>query len=70
MIGFGNRIGSDFDNVSQRLVYNYIATQPDFRLFPRRSRASTRSASSTISSPAFFTALYHNPADRDDDGAG
>ena len=28
---FENRIGADFGNVSQRLVYNYIATQPDFR---------------------------------------
>ena len=31
---FENYIGADFDNVSQRLVYNYIATQPDFRSIP------------------------------------
>jgi hypothetical protein len=31
---FEKRIGTDFDNVSQRLVYNYIATQPDFRPVP------------------------------------
>jgi hypothetical protein len=38
---FENRIGTDFDNVSQRLVYNYIATQPDFRSIPSDAASET-----------------------------
>ena len=35
---FEKRIGTDFDSVSQRLVDNYIATQPDFMPIPSEVR--------------------------------
>lgn len=61
MIGFGNRIGSDFDNVSQRLVYNYIATQPDFRPVPSKIASEHAQRQFYDFIAGVFTALYHNP---------
>ncbi len=59
---FENRIGADFDNVSQRLVYNYIATQPSFRPIPSAvaSEAAQRQLYDFIA--GIYTALYHDPA--------
>lgn len=59
---FENRIGADFDNVSQRLVYNYIATQPDFRpvLSGVASEAAQRQFYDFIG--GIYVALYHDPA--------
>ena len=55
------RIGTDFDNVSQRLVYNYIATQPDFRPIPSEvaSEAAQRQFYDLIG--GIYAALYHDP---------
>ncbi len=56
-----NRIGTDFDNVSQRLVYNYIATQPDFRPIPSEvaSEGAQRQFYDWIG--GIYAALYHDP---------
>lgn len=61
MMGFGNRIGTDFDNVSQRLVYNYIATQPDFRPVPSEVASETAQRQFYDFITGIFTALYHDP---------
>jgi hypothetical protein len=55
------RIDADFDNVSQRLVYNYIATQPDFRPIPSEvaSEAAQRQFYDWIG--GIYAALYHDP---------
>ena len=59
---FENRIGTDFDNVSQRLVYNYIVTQPDFR--PVASEVASESAQRQLYDfiAGIYLALYHDPA--------
>jgi hypothetical protein len=59
---FGNRIGTDFDNVSQRLVYNYIATQPDFRSIPSDAASETAQRQLYDFIAGIFTALYRDPA--------
>lgn len=59
---FENRIGADFDNVSQRLVYNYIATQPDFRLVPSDAVSETAQRQLYDFIAGIYMALYHNPA--------
>jgi hypothetical protein len=58
---FENRIGTDFDNVSQRLVYNYIATQPDFRLIPSDAASETAQRQIYDFIAGIYTALYHDP---------
>jgi hypothetical protein len=57
-----NRIGTDFDNVSQRLVYNYIATQPDFRPVPSDAASETAQRQFYDFIAGIYTALYHDPA--------
>jgi hypothetical protein len=59
---FENRIGTEFDNVSQRLVYNYIATQPEFRPIP--SDAANENAQRQLYDfiTGIYTALYYTPA--------
>jgi len=61
-MGFENRIGTDFDNVSQRLVYNYIATQPDFRSIPSGVASETAQRQLYDFIAGIYTALYHDPA--------
>jgi hypothetical protein len=58
---FENRIGTDFDNVSQRLIYNYIATQPDFHpvLSDTASETAQRQFYDFIC--GIYVALYHDP---------
>ncbi|HNT77439.1 MAG TPA: hypothetical protein PKH77_20695 [Anaerolineae bacterium] len=59
---FENRIGADFDNVSQRLIYNYIATQPDFRPIPSDAASETAQRQFYDFIAGIYTALYHDPA--------
>ena len=59
---FENRIGTDFDNVSQRLVYNYIATQPDFRSIPSDAASETAQRQLYDFIAGIYTTLYHAPA--------
>lgn len=59
---FDNRIGTGFDNVSQRLVYNYIATQPAFRPVPSDAASETAQRQLYDFIAGIYTALYHNPA--------
>jgi len=59
---FENRIGTDFDNVSQRLVYNYITTQPDFRPVPSDAASETAQRQLYDLLGGIYTALYHDPA--------
>lgn len=59
---FENRIGADFDNISQRLVYNYIATQPDFRPIPSDAASETAQRQLYDFIAGIYTALYHDPA--------
>jgi hypothetical protein len=59
---FENRIGTDFDNVSQRLVYNYIATQPDFRPIPSDAASETAQRQLYDFVGGIYTALYQDPA--------
>ncbi|MCU0520647.1 MAG: hypothetical protein MUF84_08150 [Anaerolineae bacterium] len=58
---FENRIGTDFDNVSQRLTYNYIATQPDFRPVPSDAASETAQRRLYDFIGGIYTALYHDP---------
>ena len=58
---FENRIGSDFDNVSQRLVYNYIATQPDFRPVPSGVASETAQRQFYDFVCGIYITLYHDP---------
>jgi hypothetical protein len=58
---FEKRIGTDFDNVSQRLVYNYIATQPDFRPIPSEVASETAQRQLYDFIAGIYTALYHDP---------
>ncbi len=58
---FENRIGTDFDNVSQRLVYNYIATQPGFRPIPSDAASETAQRQLYDFIGGIYTALYHDP---------
>ena len=58
---FENRIGTDFDNVSQRLVYNYIATQPAFRPVPSDAASETAQFQAYDFICGVYTALYHDP---------
>lgn len=58
---FENRIGSDFDNVSQRLIYNYIATQPDFRPIPSGAASETAQRQLYDFIAGIYTMLYHDP---------
>jgi hypothetical protein len=58
---FENRIGTDFDNVSQRLVYNYIATQPGFRPIPSDAASETAQRQLYDFITGIYTALYHDP---------
>jgi hypothetical protein len=60
-MALGNRIGNDFDNVSQRLVYNYIATQPDFRPVPSDTASETAQRQFYNFVCGIYTALYHDP---------
>lgn len=57
-----NRIGTDFDNVSQRLVYNYIVTQPGFRPIPSEVSSETAQRQFYDFVCGIYTALYHAPA--------
>ena len=59
---FENRIGADFGNVSQRLVYNYIATQPDFRPIQSKVACQTEQRQLYDFIVGIYTALYHDPA--------
>lgn len=59
---FENRIGTGFDNVSQRLVYNYIATQPDFRPVPSDAASETAQRQFYDFIAGIYTALYNDPA--------
>ncbi len=59
---FENRIGTGFDNVSQRLVYNYIATQPDFRPVPSDAASETAQRQLYDFVAGIYTALYNDPA--------
>jgi hypothetical protein len=59
---FENRIGTDFDNVSQRLLYNYIATQPDFRSIPSDAASETAQRQLYDFIAGIYTTLYHDPA--------
>ncbi len=59
---FENRIGTGFDNVSQRLVYNYIATQPDFRPVPSDAASETAQRQLYDFIAGIYTALYNDPA--------
>ena len=56
-----NRIGTDFDHVSQRLVYNYIATQPDFRSISSDAASKTAQRQFYDFIGGIYTALYHAP---------
>ncbi len=58
---FEKRTGTDFGNVSQRLVYNYIATQPAFRpvLSDVASETAQRQFYDFIC--GVYTTLYHDP---------
>jgi len=58
---FANRIGTDFDNVSQRLIYNYIATQPDFRPIPSGAASEPAQRQLYDFIAEIYTALYHDP---------
>ncbi len=60
-MNFENRIGSDFDNVSQRLVYNYIATQPELRPVPSDAASETAQRQFYDFVCGIYTALYHDP---------
>ncbi len=60
-MNFENRTGTDFDNVSQRLVYNYIATQPDFRPTPSDAASETAQRQLYDFIAGIYTALYHDP---------
>ena len=55
------RIGTDFDNVSQRLLYNYIATQPDFRPVPSDAASETAQRQLYDWIGGIYTVLYHDP---------
>ncbi|MFN2156831.1 MAG: hypothetical protein ACK2UX_16475, partial [Anaerolineae bacterium] len=55
------RIGTDFDNVSQRLLYNYIATQPDFRPVPSDAASETAQRQLYDWIGGIYAALYHEP---------
>jgi hypothetical protein len=55
------RIGTDFDNVSQRLLYNYIATQPDFRPVPSDAASETAQRQLYDWIGGIYAALYHDP---------
>jgi hypothetical protein len=59
---FENLIGTDFDNVSQRLVYNYIATQPDFRSIPSDAASETAQRQLYDFIAEIYTTLYNTPA--------
>jgi hypothetical protein len=61
-MNFEKRIGTDFGNVSQRLVYNYIATQPDFRPVPSDMASETAQRQFYSFIAGIYTALYHDPA--------
>jgi hypothetical protein len=60
-MGFENRIGTDFENVAQRLLYNYIATHPGFHAV--ESDLATEAAQKQMYDFILdlFTALYHDP---------
>jgi hypothetical protein len=58
---FEKRIGFDFDNVSQRLVYNYIATQPNFHTVPSDAASETAQRQFYDFVCGIYTALYHDP---------